>query len=207
MAYHKIVCVISLAQGGVSLNQSMARFLSAIQVSRSAFLTARLADDAQAIVSVVPVGSSLKSPIGLPRLKEIKEAGTILLRENSENSLALPIPPGTHEGGKRRDWLVLLLREHLGTISIIEPTQISTADLYLLKWAFSGPKVYYTFPDSRSGLPGPYSPILYCFSLVRSTDSKRRCRPSSTWAPIAFYPFKTTSLDGRMGHIRAHPGK
>jgi hypothetical protein len=102
----------------------VARFLSAIQVSRSAFLTARLADDAKANISALPIGSSSKSPFGLPCLKEIKEAEAILLKDISGNDVPLSNPASPHEVGKRRDWLALLLREYLGATSVIENTQI-----------------------------------------------------------------------------------
>jgi AAA family ATPase len=97
--------------------------LAAIQVSRSALLTARLADDAKANIVVLSEGGSSKSSLGLPRLKEIKEARTILLKEVSGSAPPLSVPPNAHESGKRRDWLALLLRESLGTSYVIRRTR------------------------------------------------------------------------------------
>ena len=96
----------------------MDRFFSAIQVSRSALLTARVADGADAAIYVLPEAGSSKSPLILPRLKDIKEAGTILVKELTTTAPLLHTLASSHEKGKRRDWLALLLRESLGTISV-----------------------------------------------------------------------------------------
>jgi AAA family ATPase len=97
----------------------VARIFSAIQVSRSALLTARVADGAEAAIYVLAEAGSPKSSLSLPRLRDIKEAGTILVKELTATSPLLHTPASSHEKGKRRDWLGLLLRESLGTISVI----------------------------------------------------------------------------------------
>jgi hypothetical protein len=53
-------------------------------------------------------------------LKDIKEAGTIRLKETSANT-PLPSTSGSsHEKNKRRHWLELLLRESLGMPFVVE---------------------------------------------------------------------------------------
>lgn len=55
-----------------------------------------------------------KSPVGLPSLRQIKEARLISLIEViSKEASAQPLAVAD-EKGKRRDWLSLLLREALG---------------------------------------------------------------------------------------------
>jgi AAA family ATPase len=88
--------------------------LSAIQASQSILLTGRLSVGAKVNIIPLPSTGSLKYFIGLPSLRQVKEAGTVSLKEISRN---LP-PPSTsadaHVKDKRRDWLTLLVRESLG---------------------------------------------------------------------------------------------
>lgn len=69
----------------------------------------------------MPSTGSLKSPLGLPSLRQVKEAGTVSLTEISRN---LPQPlssSDSHTKGKRRDWLTLLVRESLGVYLFYYP--------------------------------------------------------------------------------------
>jgi hypothetical protein len=86
--------------------------LLAVFVPRSLLLTARL--DAGQKVQIIPLSgaaSTSKPPLGLPSLRQAKDAGTIRLKEMDR------LPPNftdhTHES-KQKDWLGLLLREFLG---------------------------------------------------------------------------------------------
>jgi hypothetical protein len=67
------------------------------------------------------------------------------MKELSANTPLPPIPASSHEKGKRRDWLALLLRECLGMAFAFEYLQASPANLDL---ELSGPEVSHTYPGS-----------------------------------------------------------
>lgn len=76
-------------------------------------LTARLTLGQKVQILPLPDKSSSTSSSSLPSLRDIREAGTIRLKEISSVPLVSPNPPE----GKQRDWLRLLLRESLGLFS------------------------------------------------------------------------------------------
>lgn len=56
-----------------------------------------------------------KSPLGLPSLRQVKEAGLISVIEVISKGAPIKSHAIADEKGRRQDWLSLLLRETLGT--------------------------------------------------------------------------------------------
>ncbi|KAJ7147538.1 AAA family ATPase [Mycena crocata] len=87
-----------------------------VAISTSLYLTAGLQDGQDVLVSPLPKTPTKDHPLRLPALSQIQDATEIRLREVPQSvspSTALP-------GGKRRDWLKLLIRESLGSCSLIK---------------------------------------------------------------------------------------
>ncbi|EGO23346.1 hypothetical protein SERLADRAFT_438665 [Serpula lacrymans var. lacrymans S7.9] len=85
-----------------------------ILVSSSILLTAGLVEGTKVQIFPLTGKVSSKVPLGLPSPRDIREAGTIRFKEISRSTNPSLNPTITREKGKRRDWLTLLLREHLG---------------------------------------------------------------------------------------------
>lgn len=83
-------------------------------------LTARLTLGQKVQILPLPDKSSSTSSSSLPSLRDIREAGTIRLKEISSVPLVSPNPPE----GKQRDWLRLLLRESLVDLKHITCSQM-----------------------------------------------------------------------------------
>ncbi|EGN94544.1 hypothetical protein SERLA73DRAFT_77916 [Serpula lacrymans var. lacrymans S7.3] len=101
-----------------------------ILVSSSILLTAGLVEGTKVQIFPLTGKVSSKVPLGLPSLRDIREAGTIRFREISRSTSPSLNPTITRKKGKRRDWLSLLLREHLG-----QYTQQAALDLKYLTFA------------------------------------------------------------------------
>ncbi|KAF8133361.1 P-loop containing nucleoside triphosphate hydrolase protein [Boletus edulis] len=94
-----------------------------VLLSPSLFLTARLEEGS--LVKVFPLHGKTtnKDNPFLPSLRDTKEAGYIRLREILKGQTK-KAQADTHESGKRRDWLTLLLREHLVGLKFITSSQV-----------------------------------------------------------------------------------
>ena len=100
----------------VSLNLipwSLAFFPPAILLSPSLLLTARLEEGSQVQIFPLQGKPTNKGNSFLPSLRDAQEAGYIRLREISKGPTK-SAQVDTPDSGKRRDWLAILLREHLG---------------------------------------------------------------------------------------------
>lgn len=96
----------------------------AIFISSSLFLTARLKDGVKVQVFDVSDQGAGRPPPGLPSVRDVEEAGTICLREISIRPQTMQNMANSQGKGKHRDWLNLLLREHLINLKYILSTQI-----------------------------------------------------------------------------------
>ncbi|KAG6375937.1 P-loop containing nucleoside triphosphate hydrolase protein [Boletus reticuloceps] len=96
---------------------------SFVLLSPSLFLTARLEEGS--LVKVFPLHGkpTNKGNSFLPSLRDAQEAGYIRLREILKGQTK-KAQADTHESGKRRDWLTLLLREHLVGLKFITSSQV-----------------------------------------------------------------------------------
>ncbi|KAG6853114.1 hypothetical protein C0991_006804 [Blastosporella zonata] len=94
-----------------------------VLVSTSLRLTAGLEEGHRVQVFALSGATSPKPPPGLPSLRQLQEAGIIRLREISSP----PTNPTSHSAEtKQRDWLNLLLREHL-EVEVLAPTSPNAA--------------------------------------------------------------------------------
>ncbi|KAJ7758519.1 AAA family ATPase [Mycena maculata] len=92
-----------------------------VSLSTSLYLTAGLQNGQQVLVSPVPkTGSSKNDPFRLPALNRIQEATQIRLKEVPRDGVSTKVLPG----GKRGDWLKLLIRESLVDLKYITSAQI-----------------------------------------------------------------------------------
>ncbi|KAG1810902.1 P-loop containing nucleoside triphosphate hydrolase protein [Suillus subaureus] len=96
----------------------------AILISSSLFLTACLKEGAKVQVFDVSDQGAGRPPPGLPTMRDVREAGAICLREISIRTRAMQSMANSQGKGKHRDWLTLLLREHLINLKYILSTQI-----------------------------------------------------------------------------------
>lgn len=94
----------------------------AVLVSSSLLLTARLEEGAKVQIFDMSDQSAGRFSPGLPAIRDVEEAGTISLRENSIRTRTMQA--NSQGKGKHRDWLTLLLREYLINLRYILPTQI-----------------------------------------------------------------------------------
>ncbi|KAG6856285.1 hypothetical protein H0H87_005895 [Tephrocybe sp. NHM501043] len=94
---------------------------SSVLVPTSLRLTARVEEGDRVQVFGLSGATSPKPPPGLPSLRQLQEAGTIRLKEiSSPPTNTLKHSPET----KQRDWLNLLLREHLVALKYITCAQV-----------------------------------------------------------------------------------
>ena len=100
-----------------------------VQISRSALLTAHIIEGASTFL--YPLSSN--PPYGLPSANQIKKAGTVFLKEITSAQSQPRVHSQPRNKGKHRDWLVLLLREHLGTVP---PTLTKIFPLRILSSGF-----------------------------------------------------------------------
>ncbi|KIJ14936.1 hypothetical protein PAXINDRAFT_155829 [Paxillus involutus ATCC 200175] len=98
-----------------------------ILLSSSLSLTARVTEGNQVQISPLPGKALNKATPFLPSLHDAREARHVRLREISRSSPTV-IPTRASSDGrdnaKRRDWLTLLLREHLIGLKFLTPSQI-----------------------------------------------------------------------------------
>ncbi|KAI6110568.1 AAA-domain-containing protein [Pisolithus croceorrhizus] len=100
---------------------------NSLLVSRSLLLTARVIEGSQ--IQIFPLsGKPTSGAIDwLPSLQNVREAKSVRLREilqeNAEGQI-LPVSPETRGDEKRRDWLALLLREHLVGLKFLLTSQV-----------------------------------------------------------------------------------
>ncbi|KAJ7095978.1 AAA family ATPase [Mycena belliarum] len=90
-----------------------------VSISTSLLLTAGLQNGQQVIVSPLPKTASSSNPLRLPGLNQIKDAVEIRLKEVLRDRTPDGLP-----GGKRGDWLKLLLREALVDLKYVTSRQI-----------------------------------------------------------------------------------
>ncbi|KAF8549749.1 AAA family ATPase [Imleria badia] len=93
-----------------------------VLLSPSLFLTAHLEEGCQVQFFPLPGKPTNKGDSFLPSLRDAKEAGYIRLREIFRGPTR-STQTDTHDG-KRRDWLAILLREHLVGLKFITSSQI-----------------------------------------------------------------------------------
>ena len=101
-------------------------FPPAVLLSPSLFLTARLEEGSK--VQIFSLHGKLvnRDASFLPSLRDAREAGCIRLREIFRAPVK-SVQPGTLESGKRRDWLAILLHEHLGEHYLLSYRLLSLA--------------------------------------------------------------------------------
>ncbi|KAJ7043985.1 AAA family ATPase [Mycena alexandri] len=90
-----------------------------VSVSTSLYLTARLQDGQNIQVFPLPRTAASNNPLGLPIFTQIEEAAEIRLKEVPRNGIAAKALPG----GKRGDWLKLLIRESLVDLKYLTSAQ------------------------------------------------------------------------------------
>jgi AAA family ATPase len=112
-------------------------------LSPSLLLTARLEEGSQVQVFPLHGKTANKHNSFLPSLRDAQEAGYIRLREISEGPTK-SAQVDTPDSGKRRDWLAILLREHLGKCHI--HYHVVACMLTQFSWT----KIYHIFPDRGS---------------------------------------------------------
>ncbi|KAH0832261.1 P-loop containing nucleoside triphosphate hydrolase protein [Lanmaoa asiatica] len=96
---------------------------SSILLSPSLFLTARLEEGSQVRIFSLYGKTTNKDNSFLPSLRDAQEAGYIRLHEISRGPTK-SVQTDTGDSGKCRDWLVILLREHLVGLRFITSSQI-----------------------------------------------------------------------------------
>ncbi|KAG9315516.1 P-loop containing nucleoside triphosphate hydrolase protein [Chiua virens] len=97
---------------------------NAILLSPSLFLTARLQEGVQVQIFPLHGKGANKDNSLLPSLRDAREAGYIRLREASKGSTVQSAQTDGPDSGKRRNWLEILLREHLVGLKFITSFQI-----------------------------------------------------------------------------------
>ena len=120
---------------------------AAVQISRSALLTAHIIEGTS--MSLYPLSSD--PPYGLPSANQIKKAGTVFLKEITSAQSQPRVHSQLRNKRKHRDWLVLLLREHLGTVP---PT---LAKIFPLRILSSGFEICDEHPNTRSPIRRPHT--------------------------------------------------
>ncbi|KAJ7935540.1 AAA family ATPase [Mycena leptocephala] len=90
-----------------------------VAVSTSHYLTAALQNAPQVQVFPLPKTASSNNPLRLPTLAQIQEAAEIRLKEVPRNGIVSKALPG----GKRADWLKLLIREALVDLKYVTSAQ------------------------------------------------------------------------------------
>ena len=110
--YHRIVCTLVPCTLFVATS---ILFLTAVVVSRSLLLTARVTEGSQVQIISVPGKAVHGAGYWLPSLQNIREAKLVRIRETHRYTAAeksTPLPR-RQEDEKVRSWLTLVLREHL----------------------------------------------------------------------------------------------
>lgn len=100
-----------------------------VLLSPSLFLTARLQEGDEIQIFPLHGKAVIKDKSFLPSLRDAQEAGYIRLREIFSGSTTRGARTDVADSGKHRDWLTILLREHLGKFDVHD-YQGWHADLY-----------------------------------------------------------------------------
>lgn len=122
--YHRIVCTLVPCTLFVATS---ILFLTAVVVSKSLLLTARVTEGSQVQIISVPGKAVHGAGYWLPSLQNIREAKLVRIRETHRYTAAeksTPSLPRRQEDEKVRSWLTLVLREHLIGLKFLLSNQI-----------------------------------------------------------------------------------